>query len=147
MSTQENKQLVIEGYRLYQRGQISELLNNYHDDAEWTGPELELVPFSGTFRGKVGIAQYFSELDASVHANSFEPTRFIPEGDNVVVTGLANWVAKPTGRTYDCPWVHVFTLRDGKVARFECYYDTAATEKAFQPGPAASASSTTTVRH
>lgn len=38
------------------------------------------------------------------------------------------------GRTYDSPWVHVFPLRDGKVARFQDYHDTAAGERAYRPG-------------
>jgi ketosteroid isomerase-like protein len=131
MSAQSNKQLVIEGYQLFQSGQIGELLARYHDDAEWIGPDLESVPFSGAFRGKTEIAQFFTTLDSSVQASRFEPTRFVAEDDTVVVTGLATWLAKPTGRSYDSPWVHVFTLRDGKVARFESYYDTSATKNAF----------------
>jgi uncharacterized protein len=133
MGIQENKQLVIEGYRLFQNGDIHKLLELYHDDAEWIGPESEFVPFAGAFHGKAGIAQFFSKLDAAARANRFEPTQFIAEGDKVVVTGLASWLAKPTGRSYDSAWVHVFTVRDGKVARFEAYSDTAAAEKAFHP--------------
>lgn len=147
MNAQENKQLVIEGYQLFQSGQIGELLNRYHDDAEWIGPEIEFVPFSGAFHGKAGIAQFFTNLDASVHATHFQPTRFIAEGDCVMVTGRATWHAKPSGRSYDSPWVHVFTLRDGKVARFESYYDTAATANAFRPDQAERLPSAASLHH
>lgn len=133
MGTQENKQLVIEGYRLFQSGDIRKLLDLYHDDAEWTGPELEFVPFSGAYHGRAGIAEFFAKLDGSVRTERFEPQQFIAEGDKVVVTGVATWLAKPTGRSYDSEWVHVFTVRNGKVARFDMYYDTATTEKAFHP--------------
>jgi len=136
MSTQENKQLVIDGYRQYQNGDIQNLLNLYHEDAEWIAPESELVPFSGNFHGKSGIAQFFAKLDAAVQNIRFEPKQFIAEGDKVVVIGEASWLAKPTGRKYDSPWVHVFSLRDGKVARFEAFHDTAASERAFQTGAA-----------
>jgi FAD/FMN-containing dehydrogenase/ketosteroid isomerase-like protein len=135
INTQENKQVVMEGYQHYKNGEIQQLLDSYHEDAEWVTPESELIPFSGDFHGKSGIAQFFAKLDASVQAIRFEPGQFIAEGDKVVVTGEASWLAKPTGRTYDSSWVHVFTLRDGKVARFEAFYDTAASERAFQPGP------------
>jgi ketosteroid isomerase-like protein len=142
MGTQENKQLVMEGYRLFQSGDIRALLDRYHDDAEWLGPESELLPFAGPFHGKAGIAQFFAKLDAAVRSIRFEPKQMIAEGEQVVVTGEASWMAKPTGRSYDSAWVHVFTLRDGKVARFQSYYDTAASEKAFQldqPGQATAA--------
>ena len=147
MNTQENKQVVIEGYRDYQNGDIQNLLGRYHDDAEWCAPESELIPFSGNFHGKSGIAQFFGKLDAAVQTIRFEPQQFIAEGDKVVVTGEASWLAKPTGRTYDSPWVHVFTLRDGKVARFEAFYDTAASERAFQPGATGQQSAASELHH
>ncbi len=137
MNPEQNKQLVMEGYRLFQSGDIRNLLERYHDHAEWIGPESEFVPFAGHFHGKAGIGQFFALLEASVQPLRFEPRQFIAEGDTVVVTGDASWIAKQTGRSYDSPWVHVFSIQDGKVARFQSYYDTAATERALhmdQPG-------------
>jgi ketosteroid isomerase-like protein len=142
MDTQQNKQLVMEGYRLFQSGDIRKLMDLYHDSAEWIGPESEFIPFAGTFHGKAGIGQFFALLEGSVQALRFEPLQFIAEGDTVVVSGNSTWLARQTGRSYDSPWVHVFTLRDGKVARFQSYYDTAASERALhtdQPGLAMSA--------
>ena len=140
MDAQENKRLVMEGYRMFQSGDIPHLLERYHDDALWIEPEVENVPFAGRHNGKAEIARFFEQLNESAQAVRFEPKEFIAEGDKVVVTGEATWLARHTGRTYDSPWVHVFTLRDGKVALFQSYHDTAAGEKAFrpaQPGQAA----------
>lgn len=142
MDTQQNKQLVMQGYRLFQSGEIRQLMELYHDWAECHGPESEFIQFAGSFHGKAGIGQFFARLDAAVQAVRFEPQQFIAEGDTVVVSGTATWMAKQTGRSYDSPWVHVFTLRDGKVARFQSYYDTAASERALhvdRPGEAISA--------
>jgi uncharacterized protein len=143
MDAQENKQLVLQGYRLFQSGDIRGLLELYHTDAEWSSPESDYVPFSGKFHGKSGIAQFFTTLGESAQPLRFEPVQLIAEGDRVVAIGQATWLAKPTGRSYDTAWVHVFLMRDGKVASFEVFYDTAAAEKAFhpdQPGDAARAS-------
>jgi len=140
MNAQENKRIVIEGYQLFQAGDIPHLLERYHDDALWIEPEAEYVPFAGRHNGKAEIAQFFQTLDAEAQALRFEPKEFIAEGDKVVVIGEATWLCKQTGRSYDSPWVHVFSLRDGKVARFESFQDTAAGERAFrpdQPGQAA----------
>ncbi|WP_020654600.1 nuclear transport factor 2 family protein [Massilia niastensis] len=133
MDAQQNKQLVQEGYRLFQSGDIAGLLERYHDDAEWIIPESEYVPFSGSFHGKAGIAEFFSKLASSVETQRFELKECIAEGDKVVALGEAAWVARPTGRSYETPWAHVFTMRDGKVARFEAFSDTGATVKAFRP--------------
>ncbi|WP_370660482.1 nuclear transport factor 2 family protein [Massilia soli] len=147
MNTQQNKQVVVEGYRDFQSGHIQKLLDRYHDDAEWSTPESDVVPFSGNFHGKSGIAQFFAKFNDSVQTIRFEPKQFIAEGDKVVVTGDASWLAKLSGRTYDSPWVHVLTLREGKVARFEAYYDTAASERAFQPGQLGQPSTATGLHH
>lgn len=147
MNIQENKQLVMKGYRLFQSGDIRQLLDLYHEDAEWVTPESEFVPFAGNFHGKQGIAQFFAKLDAAAQTVRFEPKQTIAEGDQVVVTGDATWLAKATGRSYDSPWVHVFTLRNGKVARFMAYYDTAASERAFHPEQPGQASMATQLHH
>jgi ketosteroid isomerase-like protein len=147
MSTQENKQVVMEGYQHYKNGEIEQLLDSYHEEAEWVTPESELIPFSGNFHGRSGIAEFFAKLDAALQTIRFEPTQFIAEDDKVVVLGEGSWQAKPTGREYDSPWVHIFSLRDGKVARFEVFYDTAASERAFQPGQAGQQSTAAEMHH
>lgn len=147
MNAQENKQLIIEGYRLFQAGDIRGLLERYHDDAEWVGPESEVLPYSGNFHGKQGIAQFFSRLDTAVQALRFEPQQFLAEGDRVVVTGESSWLVRSTGRSYDSPWVHVFTIRDNKVARFQAYYDTAPAERAFGMGMPGEKEAVTRLHH
>jgi ketosteroid isomerase-like protein len=49
----------------------------------------------------------------------------------VVVVGEERWRAKPSRRLVDNPWVLVITVRDGQVARFRAYEDTAAAKDAF----------------
>lgn len=147
MSAAENKTLVMEGYRQFQTGDIAHLLERYHDDAEWTGPESDTTPFAGKFHGRQGIAQFFSKLAGSVQPLRFQPLTVVAEGDSVVVTGESSWLVKSTGRSYDSAWVHVFTIRDGKVATFQSYYDTAACERAFQPGLGTQQSATAPLHH
>lgn len=133
MSSQDNKQLVMQGYQKFQNKDIAGLLELFTDDIEWIGAKAEELPFAGEYHGKNEVSQYFAQLDQAQEAQQFEPQQFIAEGDNVVVTGQARWTVKSTGQTYDNPWVHVFTIRDGKVARFQQYNDSAAAVKAFQP--------------
>ena len=147
MNAQENKQLVQEGYQLFQRGDIAGLLMRCHDDVDWISPETETAPFSGSFHGKQGLAEFFTKLDASVQAIRFELLDCIAEGDKVVAVGEATWLVKPTGRQFDTPWMHLFNLRDGKIARIQAIMDTAAGERAFRAGQAAQASAGTQLHH
>ncbi|MFC0253632.1 nuclear transport factor 2 family protein [Massilia consociata] len=131
MDTQDNKRLVLEGYELFKKGDIASLLERCHDDAVWSGPDSDIVPYAGDYHGKHEIARFFQKLDKASAATRFEIRECIAEGDKVVVIGEATWMVRASGRSYDSPWAHVFTLRDGKVARFETIYDIAAAERAF----------------
>jgi ketosteroid isomerase-like protein len=132
MNTQEYKQLVTEGYKLFQAGDIQKLLELYHDDAEWIAPESESLPYAGCFHGKRGIAEFFNKLNASIQALHMQPKQMIAEGDTVVVIGESTWLARNTGVQYDNPFVHVFKIRDGKVAQFSSYHDNAPAERALR---------------
>lgn len=136
MTIQENKQLAMQCYQKFQAQDIEGLMQNFADDIEWVGVESEFLPFSGTYRGRQEVMQYFGLLAQSQEAMQFEPREFIAEDDKVVVCGDSQWQVRATGRSYINPWVHVFTMRDGKVARFQQFNDTAAAERAYRPLPA-----------
>ncbi|WP_075794455.1 nuclear transport factor 2 family protein [Massilia putida] len=133
MDAQDNKRIVMEGYRLFQNGDIPAMMAYAHDDAVWIGPDAEALPFAGSFHGKAEVARFFSELGAAMQPTRFVIKDVIAENDKVVVLGEATWLVKSTGRSYDSPWVHVFTMRDGKFVRVEALFDTAPAERAFRP--------------
>ena len=147
MNIQDNKRFVMEGYRLFKDGDIASLLERYHDDAEWVGPESDIVPFAGCYHGKPGIAQFFQKLGDSSLATGFDIRECIAEGDKVVAVGEATWVVRASGRSYNVPWTHIFTLRDGKVARFESVYDIATAERAFGTDRSNQAAQGSSMRH
>ena len=147
MNAQENKQLVQEGYQEFLRGDIASMLMRCHDDAEWINPDSDTIPFAGAFHGKQGIAEFFTKLNANLQAIRFEPQAFVAEDDKVVVVGQATWQVKMNGRQFDTPWMHVFTMRDGKVASVQALTDTAATERAFRAEQPAQPSMGTSLHH
>jgi len=139
MDAQANKQLIMDGFKEFENGDLPHMMERFHDDAEWISPESESVPFAGSFHGRREIERFFAELVASTEPVRFVPTAFIAEDDKVVVTGEATWRIRSTGQSYDSLWVNVFILRDGKIIHTDAYYDTAPAEKAFrlaQPGQA-----------
>jgi ketosteroid isomerase-like protein len=64
----------------------------------------------------------------------FEPRKFVVQGDTVAVLGYERSLIKPTGRTLEQEWAHLYTLRDGKIAEFRAFEDTAALVVAFDAG-------------
>ncbi|WP_182915833.1 nuclear transport factor 2 family protein [Massilia cavernae] len=136
MNAQENKQLVMGAYQKYQDMDMDGVLDAFDDDVECTAEEWAPIPFTGCYRGKNELADFFTKLHESQDVLRFEPTAFIAEDDRVVVTGQGKWRVRSTGREYESPWVHIFTIRDGKVSRFDQYANTALTAEAFEPLPA-----------
>ncbi|HZQ61733.1 MAG TPA: nuclear transport factor 2 family protein, partial [Casimicrobiaceae bacterium] len=56
----------------------------------------------------------------------FEPREYLEAGDHVTVLGWERSTAVDTGKDFDTDWVHVFTVKNGKVTRWRGFFDTAA---------------------
>ena len=55
-----------------------------------------------------------------------EPDQFIDDdAAHVVAVGHTRGRVRATGREFDVPAVHVWTIREGKAVKFEAYIDTA----------------------
>jgi uncharacterized protein len=90
-----------------------------------------VIPWAGTHRGRDGVGEFFSLLGQNLDFEQFEPREFVAQSDTVVVLGDERSLVKPTGRTFEQEWAHVYTLRDGKIAKGRFLEDTAAQVVAF----------------
>ena len=126
-----NVEVVQETYEAVGRGDISAHLDLLTDDVEWTFQGPSVIPFTGTRCGREGVAEFFSLVGRNLEFERFEPREFVAQGDTVVVLGFERSIVKPTGRTFEQEWAHVYKLRDGKVAEFLALEDTAAHAVAF----------------
>jgi ketosteroid isomerase-like protein len=132
MTEQQNTEIAQAAYDNFKTGNIEALLNLVSDDVIWTVPKADNVPFTGNRTGRAEVAEFFSILNNSQEPLEFEPQTFIGQGEKVAVQGRYLWQTKTTGRKYECDWMHVFTIRDGKIVGFQEYTDTAAAAKAYE---------------
>jgi ketosteroid isomerase-like protein len=56
----------------------------------------------------------------------FEPREFIEAGEHVTVLGRESSTALDTGKPFESDWVHIFTIKAGKVTRWRGFFNTAA---------------------
>jgi ketosteroid isomerase-like protein len=82
------------------------------DDDAWTGPD-EVV------------RNFFMKAGPEWEEWSMEVTSIHSLGDVVVVEGRYHGLYKPTSRRMDVEVCHVWRFRDGKIAMFHQYVDTA----------------------
>ena len=146
MTEYDNLKIVKEIYLAQQGRNIPALLDFLANDVRWfsIGPP-ESIPTAGTRYGRDQVEQYFQTLDGMEELENCEPREFIVQGDKVVAIGDFQRYVAATGRRRNSPWIHVFTLDNGKITEFRSFYDTAATIAALekQPSPVSKVESTT----
>ena len=127
MSAEENTRLAQSAYEAFGRGDIPALAELMADDIEWVDPgDPGESPLAGTYRGKEEVLGWFGKVAEQVDFSNFEPRDFIAQGDKVVSLVYVEATVRSTGRSMVQDEAHVWTFRDGKVARFQIYLDTAA---------------------
>ncbi len=97
---------------------------------EWT--EAERSPYyAGTLHSPDAVlATVFQPIGAAFDNFVAAPSEFVAEGDRVVSFGIYSGVAKGTGRVLNAPFVHSWTVVDGRLRRFAQYTDSAAWKEA-----------------
>lgn len=127
MSAEENTRLAQSAYEAFGRGDMAALAKVMADDIEWVNPgDPDDDPNAGTFKGKEAVLGWFGGLASTLDFTTFEPREFIAQNDKVVSLVYAEATVRNTGRTARQHEAHVWTFRDGKLARFQIYFDTAA---------------------
>jgi ketosteroid isomerase-like protein len=118
-------------YAAFGRGDIPAVTARFALDIDWDWYGPESIPFAGTYKGRDGATELFQRLAANCEFHSFEPRDFYADGNAVVVQGWMDVTARPTGQRWDNYWIHLWTFKDGLVARLREYHDTAAVAAAF----------------
>ena len=121
---------VIRGlYTAFAKGDVPGVLGALDKDIHWT--EAEGFPYGGTYVGPNAVlTNVFAKLGSEWNGFSAAPHAFVAEGDMVVALGEYGGTYNATGKRFSAPFAHVWTLRDGKVVRFQQYTDTALAQAA-----------------
>lgn len=133
----KNTEIVQKAYDAFGRGDLTTIMAMIDDDVEWILPgEMEMSPnILGRRRGKEAVRQFFMQLAMDMEFEEFTPMEFIAQNDKVAVMGHSRTRVKATGKMAESDWMQVFTISsDGKVIRFQEYFDTYARAIAFDQG-------------
>lgn len=135
MQEAQNTKVVQDAYAAFGRGDIQTLLTYVAADVVWTAVygAGSHVPTSGERRGKAAVAEFFKQVAANANFSRFEPKEFIATGDKVVALGHYT-ATTPVKKSFDSDFAMVFTLKDGKVTRFQEFCNSAAINMAYAVG-------------
>ena len=119
-----NSEMVRAIYAAFEVGDVPGVLSGLAEDVEWI--EAEGFPTAGTYRGHDSVVQgVFMPLVQDYEGFTVKPETFVAEGDTVITVGWYEGLFKATGKVARARFAHVWTVRDGKVARFEQVVDSA----------------------
>lgn len=114
--------------------EVEAALETFTDDIVWEAPAPNGL--NRSFRGKEAVAANYRELFESMREIEFQPLQRFATEDRVVDDSLVTFeVAKDgywhfaVGSKVEMRLVHIFEMRDGKIAR-EIVFDMGAVRKA-----------------
>jgi ketosteroid isomerase-like protein len=137
MNEQQNVALIQKLYAAFERGDVPTILDNLADDVEWTLQAPAIIPYAGTRTGPSQVLGFFQALADTQSDIKLTTETFVAQGDQVATLGRYRATVKATGKKFDSPVGHFFTIRNGKVARFVDLGDTAAMADAYRAKSAA----------
>jgi len=117
----DNVSLVRGGYEAFARGDIESVLALFDPAIRWSTPDT--VEFGGTYTGPAGVGEFFSKLPGNYAELHVEPASFVDRADTVVAIGRHRG-RSVAGNDFEIPFVHVWTLINGKATSFTENFDT-----------------------
>lgn len=123
MDEQANLGVVRQCYDAFAQGDTERLRSYFDPDISWEIPTVPGVAFSGRRQGCDQVMAFFREMGAAQETRAFQPNEFIAKGPRVVVLGHYAFMIRATGACFESDWVHLFTVRDGKITDFREFLD------------------------
>ncbi len=121
--SEESIEFVKDVYAAFARGDVPSVLGAFADDIEWY--EAEGMPYGGLHHGGEAVAQkVFGPIAEDVEGFAVVPEEYMGSGETVAALVRYQGTGRATGKRLDLPVVHVWYIRDGKLARFRQFIDT-----------------------
>lgn len=95
-------------------------------DAEFRYPAEGRLAYGGRWQGHDQIVRFLEAHEDQEEILDFAVRDVIGREGRLVALGTFRGRARSTGIIWETDFVHVITARDGRVQRFEAYFDTAA---------------------
>ncbi|MFN8256510.1 MAG: nuclear transport factor 2 family protein [Bacteroidales bacterium] len=128
----KNIELLKQLYFSFSKKDIAAILELLSDDVEWSEPANPFNPCGGTRKGHDGFLEWLNIGKDAEEILILEPKRFLVDNDSVAVIGYLKVLAKPTGKIYDSDFVHYAVIKDGKICKFQEFFDTYIAGEAFR---------------
>ena len=107
------------GYEAFNRGEWDDVFREAHPDFELKTADRVTNP--GTYRGSDEVRRFFEDLLEPFEEVVSEPQEFFERDDQIAVFVRVRLRPRGSSAVVENRIGHVWTIRDGKVARFEIF--------------------------
>jgi uncharacterized protein len=112
--SKENVTVVRNAYDSFHRGDIETMFDTHDPNVEFY-PLVEL-PWGGRYHSHKEVGVIFQKLTSTIESK-VEPDQFVDSGDHVIAVGYTRGRALGTGKAFEVPAFHDWTLKNGETVR------------------------------
>jgi len=121
----ENVEIVRSMYRAFASGDVPGVLSQLSPKVEWWEAENFIYADGNPYIGPQSVLEgVFLRIISNWNDFTVTPEAILDAGDRVVTLGIYGGTYKATGKTVRAQMVHVFTIENEKVVKFQQYTDT-----------------------
>jgi hypothetical protein len=128
----DNIKIVQHLYSSFAKLDINSILEMLNKDVQWGEPDNPFNPAGGTRHGHKGFLEWLDIGKQSEDIMILEPRKMLADNDTVAVIGYMKCLAKPTRKIYESDFVHVITIKNNKISKFQEFFDTYIAGEAFR---------------
>lgn len=123
--SQENVQIVRGLYDSFGEGDVPAVLGRMDQGIEWNEAENFIYADRNPYVGPQAVLEgVFMRLGSEWEGFTVTPEDWLDAGDRIVVLGTYSGTHRGTGRRVRAQFAHVWSVREGRVLRFQQYTDT-----------------------
>jgi uncharacterized protein len=111
-------QRILAGYEAWNRRDVDALTKLFDSDMEFVPISQSIMP---AFRGREGMEGFAAASADAWEEFVFAPIAFMPLRDRLLVDLEVRGVGRESGIALEEHWAHVYTIQDGRVARFHAF--------------------------
>jgi ketosteroid isomerase-like protein len=99
-------------------GDVNKFIETVSDDTIWIYHGTQYIP-KRIYEKKTGARLFITSILNNTEMISFEPQKFIVEGNTVVVLGQEHQRVKKSGKELKQKWVQVYNVENDLIIRME----------------------------
>jgi ketosteroid isomerase-like protein len=120
-----NIEIIKSVYAAYAAGDLAAIQSHMTDDVIWMAEGHPVMTWTGNFTGKANTTAFFAGLMNDFTNPVLDMEIFMGDGDKVAVFGRYRATVRNNGVRIDTPIAHYFRLRDGKIAEYRNFTNSA----------------------